>query len=65
MSATLHDVFFGDANRQIPPTLPGWHVGGEANPIEREAGSVPVLNDTAGNQMRSTEPRSHRPVTCL
>ena len=47
---------FGGANGQIPPTLPGWHVGSEAKLIERERGPVPVLNDTARFQMRSTEP---------
>ena len=50
----------GDANRQIPPTLPGWLVGSEANLIESEGGPVPVLNDTARFQMRSAEPCRHR-----
>ena len=50
----------GDANRQIPPTLPGWRVGSEANLIESEGGPVPVLNDTARFQMRSAEPCRHR-----
>ena len=43
----------GDANRQIPPALPGWRVGCDANLIERERGPVLVLNDTARFQMRS------------
>ena len=50
---------------QIPPTLPGWHVGSEAKLIESEGGPVPVLNDTARFQMRSTEPCRHRQVPCL
>jgi len=55
----------GDANRQIPPTLPGWRVGSEANLIESEGGPVPVLNDTARFQMRSAEPCRRRQVPCL
>ena len=55
----------GDANRQIPPTLPGWRVGCDANLIERERGPVLVLNDTARFQMRSAEPCPHCQVPCL
>jgi len=53
-----------DANRQIPPTLPGWHVG-EANLIERERGPVLLLDDNARFQMRSSGPCWHRQVPCL
>ena len=53
-----------DANRQIPPTLPGWHVG-EANLIEGERGPVLLLNDTARFHMRISGPCWHRQVPCL
>ena len=54
-----------DANRQIPPTRPGWHVGSEANLIKSEGGPVPVLNDTARFQLRSAEPCPHCQMPCL
>ncbi len=55
----------GDPNRQIPPTLPGWRVGCDANLIERERGPVLVLNDTARFQLRSAEPCPHCQMPCL
>ena len=50
---------------QIPPTLPGWRVGCDANLIERERGPVPVLNDTARFQLRSAEHCPHCQTHCL
>ena len=53
-----------DANRQIPPTFPGWHVG-ESNLIEGERGPVLLLDDTARFHMRISGPCWHRQVPCL